>query len=68
MEPIPDEYDVNIAVTYHGVTVHISDRDTDRITHEQTDLSDIEEAIDYLTLAISEGEIAREIADLSGGA
>lgn len=49
---LPDEYDILINVTYHGVAVQISDRSTDQITHEQNDLDDVNAAIDYVVRTI----------------
>jgi hypothetical protein len=54
MQVLPEEYDILINVTYRVVAVQISDRSTDQITHEQNDLDDIEEAIDYIRRTISE--------------
>lgn len=54
-DALPDEFDITINVTRRGVAVQISDRSTDQITHEQNDLDDLREAIDYIerTAAVS---------------
>jgi len=52
MESFPEEYDILISVTHQGVAVQIVDRSTDQITHEQNDLNDVGEAIDYVLRTI----------------
>lgn len=52
LDNVPEEYDVLISVTYRGVAVQITDRSNDEITHEQNDLNDIHEAIDYVLRSI----------------
>lgn len=52
---LPDEFDITINVTHRGVAVQISDRSTYQITHEQNDLDDLRDALDYIerTTAVS---------------
>ena len=47
-DTMPDEFDIAISVTHRGVAVQISDRSSDQITHEQNDLDDLREALDYI--------------------
>ncbi|MDM2496028.1 hypothetical protein PP564_13040 [Mycobacteroides abscessus] len=47
-DTMPDEFDIAISVTHRVVAVQISDRSTDQITHEQNDLDDLREALDYI--------------------
>lgn len=50
--PLPDEYDVLVSVTLRGVAVQIVDRSNNEIIHEQNDLDDVREAIDYVRRTI----------------